>query len=105
MCLEVLFFAVQRLRYHRFNRVNRNRPDAQDIEQRFQNFLTLSPILDIRDFISGWFLNIPFDQIKSENVSDFIAYAYWCARPISQSSKNDLTNEAFLIDCASPALF
>lgn len=79
VCLEILFFALQRLRYHRFNRVNRNRPDAQDIEQRFQNFLTLSPILDIRDFISGWFLNIPFDQIRAENVSDFIAYAYWYA--------------------------
>eukprot|EP00892_Ulva_mutabilis_P009709 jgi/Ulvmu1/710/UM010_0082.1 len=85
--LEILFFAVQRLRYHRFNRVNRNRPDAKDIEQRFQNFLTLSPILDIRDFISGWFLNIPFDQIRAENVSDFIAYAYWY-RP-----RHELTDE------------
>jgi hypothetical protein len=79
--VEVAFFAVQRLRYHRLNQVNQSRPSAEDIDQRFQHFLTLAhgPVLDIRDFISGWFLNIDFAQIRIGNLADFIAYSYWCA--------------------------
>ena len=79
-CLvEVIFFAVQRLRYHRLNKVNEARPSAADVDERFHQFLTLASVLDIRDFISGWFLNIPFSEIRAGNVADFIAYAYWCA--------------------------
>jgi hypothetical protein len=77
--VEIAFFAIQRLRYHRLNRVNEKRPSAQDIDERFHNFLTLAPVLDIQDFISGWFLHIPISEIRVGNVADFIAYAYWCA--------------------------
>jgi hypothetical protein len=77
LLLEVLFFGVQRLRYHKFNRRNTNVPSIQDIEERFQHFLTLAPVLDIREFLSGWFLSIDVEHIREGNVSDFIAYAYW----------------------------
>jgi hypothetical protein len=79
--VEVLFYGLQRLRYHRLNKVNLARPSTLDVDERFRNFLTLSPVLDIRDFISGWFLNIPFSEIRAGNVADFIAYAYWYPSP------------------------
>lgn len=78
-CVEILFFALQRWRYHRLNRVNERRPSISDIDARFAQFLTLKDVVDIREFISGWFLQIPFSEIRRLNVADFIAYAYWCA--------------------------
>lgn len=54
------------------------RAHLNDIQQRFNDFLTLAPVLDLRDFLSGWFLGIDADVIAEDNLSDFLAYAYWC---------------------------
>lgn len=58
--LELSFFGIQRLRYRKFNRPNRNVPRTHlnDIKQRFDDFLTLSSVLNLREFLSGWFLGI-----------------------------------------------
>jgi hypothetical protein len=77
--LELSFFGVQRLRYRKFNRRNTNVPRVlkKDIEQRFDDFLTLAPVLDLREFLSGWFLGISSEHILEENLNEFLSYAYW----------------------------
>lgn len=81
LLLESCFFGVQRLRYRKFNRRNTNVPlsDLNDIQKRFDDFLTLAPVLDLREFLSGWFLGIDSASIAEDNVSEFLSYAYWYA--------------------------
>lgn len=30
-------------------------------------------------FLSGWFMNAPFELLRRTEVLDFIAYGFWCA--------------------------
>ncbi|NJR43497.1 MAG: hypothetical protein HC767_13400 [Akkermansiaceae bacterium] len=40
---------------------------------------SLVEVLDMKEFLSGWFKNTPFEELRSENVKDFFAYGIWCA--------------------------
>ena len=51
--VEVVFFAVQRWRYRRLNRVNAHAPSAHDVDARIRQFLSLREFVDIHEFISG----------------------------------------------------
>lgn len=45
-----------------------------------QRFLTLASCMPMDDFLSGWFLGAPSDQVLRENVEDFIAYGFYCRK-------------------------
>ena len=55
---EVAFFARQQLCYQAANGVRPVAPDS-DVEKRVAQFKTLAGIVDLRDFLSGWFMQAP----------------------------------------------
>jgi hypothetical protein len=76
--IEAIFWIVQRLRYHKLNDVNRPLP-TDDVRQRIRQFHTLASVIDMREFLSGWFSNVPFEMLRRDNVLDFVAYGFWYA--------------------------
>jgi hypothetical protein len=41
--------------------------------------------LDMKQFLSGWFKDAPFEQLRMENVKDFFAYGLWCVPDCAES--------------------
>ena len=75
---ETLFYLRQCSRYRAIN-VRNPRVPADAVEERIQQFMTLKGVIDFREFLSGWFMNAPFEELLRENVLDFVAYGFWCA--------------------------
>lgn len=43
-------------------------------------------------FLSGWFMNAPFELLRRTEVLDFIAYGFWCAATQSHEPPYCITN-------------
>lgn len=54
--------------------------DLERIELIKQRFLTLASCMPMDEFLSGWFLGVPSDQVLRGNVEDFIAYGFYCRK-------------------------
>ncbi|NJR41908.1 MAG: hypothetical protein HC767_03880 [Akkermansiaceae bacterium] len=65
--IEGLFWICQTFRYHKLNSMAQN-PPTDDVQVRIEQFLTLRGILDIREFLSGWFMNVPFGLLTRKQV-------------------------------------
>lgn len=56
-------------------------PQQKDSARAFQRFLKLSKSLphgvDVDQYLSIWFRNTPFSDIKRGNVEEFLSYGFW----------------------------
>ena len=43
-------------------------PPTDDVQVRIEQFRTLAGVLDIKEFLSGWFMNVPFELLNREQV-------------------------------------
>jgi hypothetical protein len=77
LAAEAAFYVRQQRAYARVNVLNPKRPQ-DDVDERIAQFQTLAGVIDFKDFLSGWFMNTPFEELRRENVLDFIAYGFWC---------------------------
>ena len=55
-------------------------PDADRVQVSMQRFLNLHTVFDLKDFLSGWFLDCPADSIPRGNLEEFVAYGFFCQR-------------------------
>lgn len=63
----------------RYDIVSSRRPedlDAERVRLVQTRLLTLSGVLSIQDFLSGWFHGAPFETISRDNVLHYIAYVF-----------------------------
>jgi hypothetical protein len=74
---ETVFFLSRRWTYNRLNVLNPKRPQG-DVRIRIAQFMSLKGVIDFKEFLSGWFMNAPFQELRRENVLDFVAYGFWC---------------------------
>jgi hypothetical protein len=74
---ETAFFLTRRRSYNKLNVLNPKCPEG-DVQERVAQFMSLKGIIDLEDFLSGWFMDAPFQDLRRENVLDFIAYGFWC---------------------------
>lgn len=65
-------------RYSAVNRVVEVPLNAERVELIKQRFLTLSTVMPMEEFLSGWFHGARPDHIKRRNVEDFVAYGFYC---------------------------
>ena len=53
-------------------------PRDYDIDKTVHNFLRhLSRVRDMEAFLSGWFQDAPFEEIRRDNVLELLSYAFW----------------------------
>jgi hypothetical protein len=52
--------------------------DYKLVHRALERFLTLSDVMSIQNFLSGWFHNVPYELVKRGNVEDFVAYGFYC---------------------------
>lgn len=52
--------------------------DYKLVHRALERFLTLSDVMSIQQFLSGWFHNVPYELVKRGNVEDFVAYGFYC---------------------------
>jgi hypothetical protein len=77
---EVAWLCMQQARLQRLNAERHDDPGGDPLE-RLRQFLTLKGVIDFREFLEGWFMNAPMQDILRENLLDFVAYGFWCALP------------------------
>lgn len=53
-------------------------PPTDDVQIRIEQFLTLAGVLDMKEFLSGWFMNVPYELLTRDDVLSFVAYGFWC---------------------------
>lgn len=91
--LEFAFQAWQQQRYAMCNLMSEDVPDAERIPLIKKRFMALHGVIDIRDFLSGWFHGAPFEDLRHGNIQDFVAYGFYCsayrALPILQRQATD----------------
>jgi hypothetical protein len=76
---ETVFFLTRRRTYNKLNVLNPKRP-VGDIHVLVRQFMSLKGVINLEEFLSGWFMDAPFQDLRRENVLDFIAYGFWCAQ-------------------------
>ena len=83
LVLETAFhFLVWRPRYHKFNVAPElHEPadfDADQLFARFMRFVNELPQgVDFQGYLRGWFLGARWEDIKRDNVVEFMAYGFW----------------------------
>ena len=65
--IEGLFWVYKTYRYHKLNSMAQY-PPTDDVQVRIEQFLTLAGVLDIKEFLSGWFMSVPFELLNREQV-------------------------------------
>eukprot|EP00892_Ulva_mutabilis_P006768 jgi/Ulvmu1/4463/UM002_0188.1 len=73
---EGLFHVHRIYVFHKLNVTNHPLPE-DDVQARLVQFKTLVGVIDMKEFLSGWFMNAPFDLLRRNEVLDFIAYGFW----------------------------
>ena len=56
-------------------------PEMEHVLRTKQRFLKLKTVIDIQQFITGWFHGAHIEQIARGNVEDFVAYAFYSSSP------------------------
>lgn len=55
-------------------------PDEQRADLAMQRFLSLHNVFRLDDFLTGWFLGTPDQNIPKENIIEFVAYGFYCKK-------------------------
>ena len=70
--------------YHELNQTPRARrkvPSGKDSARAFQKFIDVSKALpdgmNVNKYLSIWFRNAPYSDIKRGNVEEFLCYGFW----------------------------
>lgn len=76
------FFAVWRPRHAALSAAPaKHEPENFNPEQLFRRFIQfcreLPQGVDFQGYVSGWFLNAPYELIKRDNVVEFLAYGFY----------------------------
>lgn len=75
---EVLFYLYESVRFERINSSPNIRADLKRMRRAMDSFLDLAEIVDLQEFIEGWFMNLtPIEEIKHDNMVEFIAYGFY----------------------------
>lgn len=80
LLLECLFYLTYRRHLKRLQSFYPHHPDSYTLgpRQRFEMFRKcVHSLNDIQEYISGWFLGTPFNQIRRENIREFLAWAFF----------------------------
>ena len=86
VCLEMVLLPVELMhpsslsyagRYHIVNNRWEEQIDVARVQEVKDRFLQLPGVLDIEEFLSGWFHGAPFESIQRDNVMDFVAYGFY----------------------------
>ena len=72
--------AILSCRYAKVNLLVEVPMDLERVALIKQRFLTLASCMPVDEFLSGWFLGVPSEQIFRGNVEDFIAYGFYCRK-------------------------
>jgi hypothetical protein len=86
IAIEGLFWVFQTFRYHKLNCAVQN-PPTDDVQGRIEQFCTLAGVLDMKEFLSGWFMNVPFELLTREHV---LVRLLQSASPLVQESSSFL---------------
>mmetsp|Transcript_17579 Transcript_17579/g.52802 ORF Transcript_17579/g.52802 Transcript_17579/m.52802 type:complete len:1028 (-) Transcript_17579:267-3350(-) len=78
---ELSFQALQSFRFPACNELGAHPPSMEASEQAMEAFFRLHGVIDIGDFLSGWFQGAPLESIRRDNMLDFVAGAIFCRPP------------------------
>jgi hypothetical protein len=67
---EIAWFFFGKRWYWMVNQPTLELPDVSRLDLLLERFLGLSNVFDLRDFLSGWFLDAPGDAIPRGNVEE-----------------------------------
>lgn len=70
---ETMWFLRQQVVYHSLNVLNPRRPN-DDVDERIAKFKTLEGIIDLEDFLSGWFMQTPVCPHLHETTHTWLMY-------------------------------
>jgi len=73
--VEAAFWGYCKLQHLSFDRVSQPEPMKRDVVELWRMCLTNVP--DAREFLTGWFYDVPFEDITRDDVKDFLAWALY----------------------------
>lgn len=94
--LELTFYLFECLRFARICRSPNVATNSRRMELAMQQFSSLAGIIDIEEFLEGWFLGSKVSQIYRGNMVEFIAYGFYSKKMEHLSTQERKQIEAFL---------
>lgn len=98
ICFEVLFYLSESIRFARICRSENVAANSTRMEQAMEQFGSLKSIINIQEFLEGWFLGSKMGEIHQGNMIEFIAYGFYSKRVEELTSSEKAQIESFLTD-------
>ena len=95
---ELLFYILETIRYYRISCSDNVAVNEERMREAMENFKSLKHVLDIEEFLQGWFMGTPSNEIYRDNMVEFIAYGFYSKRPSQLSDVEQCQIDQFLTD-------
>jgi len=93
LAIEMLFLFYTAWRHHVMSsKLSQPQPYPMGHKRLFARILDFLVVhqVDFEEFISGWFLGAPFDQIRHGNVEEFFTWAFFATSPDKINAQEEL---------------
>lgn len=97
---EIAFYLLEWFRFIRIDRTPNVPPDRLRMLTAMQNFQKLSEIqglMNMDEFLSGWFHGAKASDIPIENMKEFISYGFYC-RKAEELNQNEKENVDYFLE-------
>ena len=95
---EIFFYILETIRYYRVNCSDNVAVNERRMREAMDNFKSLKHVLDIEEFLQGWFMGTPSNEIYRDNMVEFIAYGFYSKSPSQLSDAERCQIDQFLTD-------
>jgi hypothetical protein len=101
LAMEMLFLFYAAWRHHSMS-ANLSKPPPYPLGRKrlFSRILNCMLVhkVDFKEFISGWFLGAPFEQIRHGNLEEFFAWAFFATSPDKINVQEELEVKGMISD-------
>lgn len=97
---EFSFYIIEWMRYRNVNASTNTAPDKTRMKVAMARFTELRDILDIDEFLQGWFCGNKASDIRKGNMIEFIAYGFYCKKMEALTEEEHEQIEEFLVNTA-----
>lgn len=94
--LEIVFYLFEGLRFARICRSQNVATNSTRMQQAMEQFSSLTDIINIKEFLEGWFLGSKISDIHEGNMEEFIAYGFYSKKADELSLSEQKQIKGFL---------